>query len=80
MSEIDERADALYDSAYIAGMKAGWNFAVDNDSAGMQAAIAARDGYLKVLAQPRFPQTYCSQCGRELGPGNEGVSSCGDHK
>ena len=30
--------------------------------------------------QPRFPQTYCSQCGASLGPGNEGVSHCGDHK
>jgi hypothetical protein len=29
--------------------------------------------------KPRFAQTYCSQCGRECGPGNAGVSSCGDH-
>ena len=32
------------------------------------------------VAQPRFPMTYCSQCGCELGPGNAGVSSCKDHK
>ncbi|WP_347467563.1 hypothetical protein [Burkholderia stagnalis] len=28
---------------------------------------------------PRFPMTYCSQCGCELGPGDSGVSSCADH-
>lgn len=28
---------------------------------------------------PRFPMTYCSQCGKELGPGNAGVSNCYDH-
>lgn len=28
----------------------------------------------------RFAQTYCSQCGAELGPGDAGVSSCADHQ
>lgn len=28
----------------------------------------------------RFPMTYCSQCGAELGPGNSGVSHCEDHQ
>lgn len=27
----------------------------------------------------RFQKTYCSQCGREFGPGNEGFSHCEDH-
>ena len=27
----------------------------------------------------RFEQTYCSQCGKELGPGDAGVSHCSDH-
>ena len=27
----------------------------------------------------RFANTYCSQCGAELGPGEAGVSSCTDH-
>ncbi len=27
----------------------------------------------------RFPHTYCSQCGLDLGPGDAGVSSCADH-
>ncbi len=28
----------------------------------------------------RFPMTYCSQCGHEQGPGNEGFSSCRQHR
>lgn len=31
-------------------------------------------------SKPRFPETFCSSCGKALGPGNEGVSSCKDHK
>lgn len=27
----------------------------------------------------RFPNTYCSQCGREFGPGDHGYSHCSDH-
>ena len=27
----------------------------------------------------RFPQTYCSQCGGEFGPGDSGFSHCSDH-
>jgi hypothetical protein len=27
----------------------------------------------------RFPQTSCSQCGTDLGPGDHGVSSCCGH-
>lgn len=27
----------------------------------------------------RYPQTYCSQCGREFGPGPHGYSHCKDH-
>ena len=27
----------------------------------------------------RFLQTYCSQCGIALGPGDDGVSRCMDH-
>jgi len=30
--------------------------------------------------QPRFPETFCSQCGKSLGAGDSGVSHCGDHK
>lgn len=28
---------------------------------------------------PRFSHTYCSQCGDEFGPGDEGYSHCADH-
>lgn len=27
----------------------------------------------------RFSMTYCSQCGNNMGPGNEGFSSCHQH-
>jgi hypothetical protein len=30
--------------------------------------------------QPRYAETFCSQCGSALGPGDEGVSRCFDHK
>jgi hypothetical protein len=30
--------------------------------------------------KPRFDMTYCSQCGSEQGPGDEGVSRCSDHR
>jgi hypothetical protein len=29
---------------------------------------------------PRFPQTSCSQCGGEFGPGDSGFSHCSDHR
>ncbi|MBU0944482.1 MAG: hypothetical protein KKE53_08515 [Proteobacteria bacterium] len=29
---------------------------------------------------PRFPHTYCSQCGGEFGPGNHGYSHCESHR
>lgn len=29
---------------------------------------------------PKFANTYCSQCGLDLGPGNHGLSHCEDHQ
>ncbi len=29
---------------------------------------------------PRFKNVYCSQCGREFGPGDEGYALCRDHR
>ena len=29
---------------------------------------------------PRFAATHCSQCGKNLGAGNSGVSSCDEHR
>lgn len=28
---------------------------------------------------PRFPHTYCSNCGKEFGPGDHGYSYCESH-
>ncbi len=30
--------------------------------------------------KPKFEKTYCSQCGKEFGPGDHGYSHCSDHK
>jgi hypothetical protein len=30
--------------------------------------------------EAKFENVYCSQCGREFGPGNHGYSHCKDHK
>lgn len=29
---------------------------------------------------PRFPVTYCSQCGNAFGPGDHGFSHCKNHR
>ena len=39
-----------------------------------QAAIT------KATGAPRFPETFCSQCGEGFGPGDGGVSHCANHK
>lgn len=31
-------------------------------------------------AQPRFQNTFCSQCGQEFGPGEHGFSHCENHR
>ncbi|MFM0165701.1 hypothetical protein PQR39_35395 [Paraburkholderia sediminicola] len=51
----NHKADALYDSAYVAGLGAGYNFGVVEDNAGLQRAIEARRGYLAVLKAKRDP-------------------------
>ena len=30
-------------------------------------------------ATPRFEETFCSQCGKALGPGDNGASHCANH-
>jgi hypothetical protein len=42
-------------------------------------AVAESDGVQGHTAGPRFGMTYCSQCGRECGPGDAGVSNCYEH-
>lgn len=46
-------ADALQDSAYLAGLKAGWNLGIDNDTAGYRAVAASRRGYLTPITERR---------------------------
>lgn len=46
----DDARDALSDSAYIAGAKAGWNC---ETSADLQRLIESRKGYLKPLIERR---------------------------
>jgi hypothetical protein len=31
------------------------------------------------MAAARFPMVSCSQCGKDIGPGNHGYSHCSDH-
>ena len=47
-----EKQEALHVSAYHAGLKAGWNFCVDDNHEGMQAAMASTD-YIKELRRIR---------------------------
>lgn len=41
--------DALQESAYLAGLKRGWNLGIDEDRAGFERVQASREGYLKPL-------------------------------
>lgn len=54
-TERERAKDALCESNYIAGMKAGWNFAVTNDHNGYQSAINRRvsSGYLATIRASR---------------------------
>lgn len=38
------------------------------------------DANSKKKKQPKFKQTYCSQCGEAFGPGDHGYSHCKDHE
>lgn len=53
----------------------------ENDRYGIVAGqCAIAKVYLATAARgPRFPKTFCSQCGSDLGPGDSGVSSCREH-
>ena len=44
-------ADALQDSAYVAGLKAGWNAGVTNDEARYAMLCATRSDRLSALAE-----------------------------
>lgn len=34
---------------------------------------------IRAEMEPRFPNVYCSQCGRDFGPGDNGFSHCRNH-
>jgi hypothetical protein len=51
----DERADALCDSSYCAGLQQGFTFGQHDDNEGLHKALAARDGYVKVLREAHAP-------------------------
>lgn len=50
----------------------------DKPDARQHARDAAQDLPI-TMYEPRFQHTYCSQCGADCGPGDEGFSSCIDH-
>ncbi|WP_394475053.1 hypothetical protein [Ralstonia mannitolilytica] len=53
----DERADAMYDMAFVRGMQMGWNFGENGAREDYDLALKARDGYVKVLRETRAAQS-----------------------
>jgi hypothetical protein len=53
---MDEIADAMADSFYLAGLKAGWNMAMRNDEEAYRIAVKNRDGYLKPILEKRHAE------------------------
>ena len=55
MADMIDRdiADALADSAYLAGAQRGYQLGYENDIAGYLALHASRDGYLKPITEKR---------------------------
>ena len=49
----DEVTAALCDLQYIAGMKAGWNFAIEDDNIGYKQALSGRADAMRVLKSRR---------------------------
>ena len=44
------------------------------------AAKASPEDVTKHLTEAKFEHTYCSQCGKDLGPGDHGCSHCSNHR
>jgi hypothetical protein len=54
MNEDDEiRHAALYDSAYCAGLRRGFQLGHFDDYAGLAKALESREGYVKALREQR---------------------------
>jgi hypothetical protein len=47
------KEEALQESAYLAGLKAGWNFGIAEDKDGYMRSVEGRAGYLKPIADAR---------------------------
>ncbi|PVX61275.1 hypothetical protein [Paraburkholderia unamae] len=62
-----------WESAFADSRAHGHN----TDAYTFQIAWAYAEDHFK--RQPRFSETSCSQCGKDLGPGDAGVSSCSEH-
>jgi hypothetical protein len=43
------KEEALRESAYLAGLKAGWNLGIIRNAQGMRQAQESRDGYLEFI-------------------------------
>lgn len=69
MSECGKRqyarqliADALYDSAYCAGLKHGFSLGQQDDREGLQKALATREGYIALLREAvKLFERECTQ-------------------
>jgi hypothetical protein len=59
------KEEALRESAYLAGLKAGWNLGIIRNVQGMRQAQESRDGYLEFIK----PQTN----GAHLRAANKGA-------
>lgn len=46
------RDEAMQESAYLAGVKAGWNLCVTDDHDGYNSIVESREGYLRFLKPP----------------------------
>lgn len=66
---IEQAYEAV--EAYLAG--------TDEASKALDSEIGENVDHI-FSGAPRFPETWCSQCGMSFGPGNHGYSHCSDHR
>jgi len=88
VNDAKTQYEHTYADAFLRGWRAGqeeagrrWDF-VEADEHTMKRFGAERPvccGVLLDVKPPRFADTFCSQCGMSLGPGDAGVSHCSDH-
>lgn len=71
--------DAALRRGWLEDIALVWEICTGTLHAEIARRIAEADRAEAAPAAPRYPMTYCSQCGAELGQGNCGVSHCSDH-